>query len=96
MYKRQAFYVLPEQQGRGVGTALWERSVDELRRRRCVRMEVWTLSRASARRYYEARGCVAFGDGSFLVAGRREAAVGYTLDISDARVSERSQSIPTR
>jgi GNAT superfamily N-acetyltransferase len=91
-----AFYVLPEQQGRGVGTALWERSVDELRRRRCVRMEVWTLSRASARRYYEARGCVAFGDGSFVVAGRREAAVGYTLDISDARVSERSQSIPTR
>jgi len=39
---------------------------------------------------------VAFGEGSFVVAGHREPAVGYTLDISDARVSERSQSIPTR
>jgi GNAT superfamily N-acetyltransferase len=91
-----AFYVVPEHQGRGVGTALWERSVAELRQCGCLRMEVWTLERASARRYYEARGCVAFADGSFMVADHREPAVGYTLDISDARDCERSESMPTR
>ncbi len=89
-----AFYVRPEEQGRGVGSALWDRSVIELRLHDCARMEVWTLARAPARRFYEARGCVAFGEGSFVVAGHREAAVGYALDISEpARVRSRS---PTR
>ncbi len=91
-----AFYVAPEQQGRGIGSALWERSLAELRLRHCRRLEVWTLARAAARRFYEARGCVAFGDGSFTVGGHREAAVGYALDISDAPVSARSESMPTR
>jgi GNAT superfamily N-acetyltransferase len=91
-----AFYVLPEEQGRGVGSALWERSVEELRLRNCARMEVWTLARASARRFYEARGCVAFGEGSFAVAGHREPAVGYALDISDTAPRVAPASIPTR
>ncbi|HWF57130.1 MAG TPA: GNAT family N-acetyltransferase [Candidatus Dormibacteraeota bacterium] len=91
-----AFYVLPDQQGRGVGTALWERSIAELRLRQCPRMEVWTLARSSARRFYEARGCVAFGEGSFEVAGHREPAVGYALDISAAPASARWESISTR
>jgi GNAT superfamily N-acetyltransferase len=91
-----AFYVLPDEQGRGVGTALWERSITELRLRGCPRMEVWTLARSSARRFYEARGCIAFGEGSFVVAGHREPAVGYTLDISETPASERLDSISTR
>jgi GNAT superfamily N-acetyltransferase len=90
-----AFYVRPEEQGRGVGSLLWERSLAELRVRDCTRMEVWTLARAAACRFYEARGCVAFAQGSFAVAGHREAAIGYALDISDAVLTERSGS-PTR
>jgi GNAT superfamily N-acetyltransferase len=91
-----AFYVRPEHQGQGVGTTLWDRCIDELRRRGCARMEIWTLARASARHFYEARGCVAFGEGSFAVAGHREPAVGYALDISVAPTSARAESIPTR
>jgi GNAT superfamily N-acetyltransferase len=92
-----AFYVSPEEQGRGVGSALWQRSLAELRLRGCSRLEVWTLSRASARRFYEARGCVAFGEGSFVVAGHREPAVGYALDISEpADARPLSESTPTR
>jgi GNAT superfamily N-acetyltransferase len=90
-----AFYVRPGQQGRGVGSALWERSLAELRLRHCARMEVWTLARANARRFYEARGCVAFAEGSFAVAGHREPAIGYALDISD-RARALSPSTPTR
>ena len=91
-----AFYVLPEEQGRGVGSALWERSLAELRLRNCARMEVWTLVRASVRRFYESRGCLAFGEGSFVVAGHREPAVGYALDISAApRALSPSTPTPT-
>jgi GNAT superfamily N-acetyltransferase len=91
-----AFYVRPEEQGRGIGLALWRRSIDEFLARGCPRMEVWTLARAGACRFYEARGCVAFGEGSFTVAGHREPAVGYAVDISDVRASTRSQSTPVR
>jgi GNAT superfamily N-acetyltransferase len=91
-----AFYVLPDEQRRGVGTALWQRSLAELRARQCRRLEVWTLARSGARHFYEARGAVAFADGSFVVAGHREPAVGYTLDISEAPASARLESISTR
>jgi GNAT superfamily N-acetyltransferase len=92
-----AFYVLPGEQGRGVGSALWVRSVEELGLRGCRRMEVWTLARAHARNFYEARGCAAFGTGTFTVAGHREPAVGYTLDISGPVSSTtRGQSTPSR
>jgi GNAT superfamily N-acetyltransferase len=91
-----AFYVRPDEQGRGVGMALWSRSIDEFRLRGCARMEVWTLARAPARRFYEARGCVEFGAGRFTVAGHVEAAVGYVLDISGSPSSTRGQSMPSR
>jgi len=77
-----AFYVVPDQQGRGVGLLLWDRSLAELRARGCRRMEVWTLARAAARRFYEARGCEAFATGSFTLRRHREPAVGYALDLS--------------
>lgn len=91
-----AFYVHPSDQGRGIGTALWERAISELRMRGCGRMEIWTLARAAARRFYESRGCDAFGEGSFQVAGHREPAIGYALDICERPVSTLSQSIPAR
>lgn len=91
-----AFYVRPEDQGRGVGLALWARALEEFRRRGCMRMEVWTLARADARQFYEARGCVAFGDGSFTAAGHVEPAVGYALNLSGSASSPRGQSMPSR
>ncbi|HSP64999.1 MAG TPA: GNAT family N-acetyltransferase [Candidatus Deferrimicrobium sp.] len=91
-----AFYVVPQEQGRGIGLALWERSLAELRLHGCARLEVWTLARAGARRFYEARGCRAFGEGSFVVAGHREPAIGYALDISDAPLRLLSDSTATR
>lgn len=92
-----AFYVRPEEQGRGVGTALWQRTLAELGARGCRRMEVWTLSRAAARRFYESRGCRAFATGSFTVAGHREPAVGYSLELPGAAVGAAApRSAPTR
>lgn len=91
-----AFYVRPEEQRRGVGLALWSQALDEFRLRGCTRMEVWTLARADARKFYEARGCVAFADGSFTTAGHVEPAVGYAVDIPRSSSSPRGQSMPRR
>lgn len=88
-------YVLPREQGRGVGRALWGRALEEFRLRGCPRMEVWTLAGGAARGFYEARGCRAFAEGSYTVAGHSEPAVGYELDLLDA-ASTGSQSIPAR
>jgi GNAT superfamily N-acetyltransferase len=82
-----AFYVRPEEQRRGVGLALWSLALDEFQLRGCTRMEVWTLARAGARQFYEARGCVAFGVGSFTAAGHVEPAVGYAVRISGSSSS---------
>ena len=89
-----AFYVRPDRQGRGVGLALWARVLEELALRGCRRMEVWTLARADARRFYEARGCALFGEGSFVVAGHREPALAYELAIPERPLATGSQSMP--
>lgn len=91
-----ALYVRPEHQGKGIGTALWERSITELQSRGCSRMDIWTLERADAKRFYEARGAIARGAGDFVVGGHREVAIGYVLDISLARGAGRGPSTPTR
>lgn len=91
-----AFYVRPEEQGRGVGLALWSRAIDEFSGRGCTRMEVWTLARARACRFYEARGCVVFAAGSFSAAGHVEPAVGYALQIPGSPSSPPAQSMPSR
>lgn len=59
-------------------------------------MEVWTLARAKARHFYEARGAVAVRQGAFVVADHREPAVGYVLDLSAARGAGRGPSTPAR
>jgi GNAT superfamily N-acetyltransferase len=91
-----AFYVRPEEQGRGVGLALWSRAIDEFLGRGCTRMEVWTLARAGACRFYEARGCVAFGEGTFSAARHVEPAVGYALELPGSSSSPLGQSMPSR
>lgn len=91
-----AFYVHPDRQGRGIGLALWARALDELGRRGCRRMEVWTLARSAARGFYEARGCTLFREGSFAVAGHREPAVAYELDLPGPPMTGSSQSMPER
>jgi GNAT superfamily N-acetyltransferase len=48
----EQLYVLPQMQGRGVGTALLD-----VAKRACDRLQLWTFQRnARARRFYEARG----------------------------------------
>ena len=87
-----ALFVRPQDQGRGVGTALWEAAIEELRRAGCPRMEVWTLARADARSFYERRGCVAVDTGSFTVGHHVEEVVGYAFDLSRSATPQSSPS----
>lgn len=88
-----ALYVTPPEQGRGVGTLLWDRSVAELTRQGCDGMEVWTLARAEAWRFYESRGCRRIGVGTFDLEGHREAAIGYALTLSAGGMSTDSSQV---
>ena len=77
-----ALYVRPDEQGRGLGTALWHRAIAEFRAAGCPRMQVWTLARSGARAFYEARGCRPFDEGTFTIGAHVEAVIGYTLDLA--------------
>ncbi|HET9050299.1 MAG TPA: GNAT family N-acetyltransferase, partial [Candidatus Dormibacteraeota bacterium] len=78
-----AFFVLPEHQGRGVGTALWAATLDVLRGHGCPRMWVWTLARSPrAVGWYSRRGCVDVERGEFRLGGHAEEAVGLVLDLN--------------
>lgn len=74
-----ALYVLPDQQGHGVGRRLWEAAVTALRQRGCTEMEVWTLARAAAWHFYEARGCARMRGGLLRVGEHAEPVIGYRL-----------------
>jgi GNAT superfamily N-acetyltransferase len=53
----RTLYVLPHQQGTGVGSALHDFALERLRARGCTRAKLWTLKENwPARRFYERRG----------------------------------------
>jgi GNAT superfamily N-acetyltransferase len=74
-------YVLPEAQGQGVGTALWNAGVEVLRRQGCAGMQVWVLARAPAVRFYARRGAVPAGEGTYTVGAQSERALCYRLQL---------------
>ena len=77
-----AFFVLPEHQGRGVGMALWDATIADLRARGCPRMWVWTLARSPrALGWYARRGCVEVERGEFRLGAHAEEAVGLVLNL---------------
>lgn len=74
-----ALYILPEYQGHGVGTALWEAGCIRLRDLGCPAVWVWALARANAVKFYEKQGCVRMDEGSYSVGEHLERAVGFRL-----------------
>jgi len=76
-----ALYVVPECQGRGIGTQLWSTAVATLRLHGCHSLEVWALAKAPARRFYESRAGSVAATGSLTVGSRCEPCVGYKLAI---------------
>ncbi len=78
-----ALYVLPGHQGKGIGLQLWEAALAELRAMGCATMEVWTLARAEARSFYEARGCLLMRQGVLRLGAHAESVLGYRLDLSE-------------
>ncbi|MFN2451587.1 MAG: GNAT family N-acetyltransferase [Candidatus Dormibacteria bacterium] len=83
-----AFYVHPEHQRRGVGLRLWQEALRTLCAHRCTRLEVWTLARAEALHFYEARGCAAVADGMLRVGDHAEPVIGYGLELPSPHPTE--------
>ena len=80
-----ALYVLPEHQGRGLGTALLSAACAGLRRRGCARAVLWVLTgNAATRAFYERHGWVRDGAGRVeVVMGARVDEVPYARELSD-------------
>jgi GNAT superfamily N-acetyltransferase len=79
-----ALYVLPEYQGKGVGTALWKAGCARLRALGYSAVWVWTIARADAVHFYEHQGCLRAGTGSYEVGEHNEPAVGFRLILKDS------------
>ncbi len=63
-----ALYVVPSQQGSGIGFALWNAAISALARRGYHRMCCWVLSsNANARRFYERQGAFMTDERDFVV-----------------------------
>jgi ribosomal protein S18 acetylase RimI-like enzyme len=80
-----ALYVKPACQGRGIGRALWDGSMEVFKERGCVEAQVWVLAQnAPAIRFYERQGCVLMGEGEFAVGKHEERVLGYRVDVGSA------------
>jgi ribosomal protein S18 acetylase RimI-like enzyme len=78
------FYVLPEFQGRGVGRALWDTTLEELRGHGCARMWVWALERATQSvEWYRRHGCVEMERGEFSLGRHSEPSLGLVVNLHD-------------
>lgn len=78
-----ALYVLPEYEGRGIGSALWEGSLAALRERGVRVMQVWAATAASwAVPYYERRGCVPVATGDASCGEHIVPHTGYRIELS--------------
>lgn len=75
-----AIYVLPEEQGSGVGRMLWRASCEHLRCLGCAAFDVWVLaSNTGACRFYERQGAVLSGARPFTVGEMVIEELGYSV-----------------
>jgi GNAT superfamily N-acetyltransferase len=78
----QAFYVLPEYQGQGVGSALWERSLEALGREGFAGMQIWVLADVDAVAFYERRRCAKIGEGTYAIGDHSERTLRYRISLA--------------
>ena len=65
-----ALYLQAASQGRGLGRALWDLAIQELRVQGCANVVVWVLeTNQVARRFYERCGCVLNGTPQEITIG---------------------------
>ena len=76
-------YVLPAYEGRGIGSALWNASIEALRARAVPVLQVWTAPAAHwAVAFYARRGCTAFATGEASFGAHAVPHVGYRVALS--------------
>ena len=80
----RTLYVLPAQQGGGVGSALHDHALDRLRARGAREAKLWTLEENhGARRFYEKRGWRPNGETRIVEFPPNPIDVGYSLPLAE-------------
>lgn len=80
-----ALYVLPEHQGRGIGTALFEAAISELAARELLPVEIRVLAGNPYTRFYEKHRCRLVGERLEELEGVSLLLKVYVADGEDAR-----------
>jgi ribosomal protein S18 acetylase RimI-like enzyme len=81
----QTLYVLPEYQGRGIGSSLHDHALDRLRALGADEAKLWTLDEnQAARRFYERRGWTLNGETREVEFPPYPLDVGYSRRITSA------------
>ena len=71
----------PGEQGRGVGTRLWEFALGAFRHAGVERGIVWALTGSPSCGFYTARGAHPVTDGQFWIGARALAATGFEFHV---------------
>lgn len=79
-----SFYLLPDEQGKGIGKQLWDAALKHLQTAGYSAIWVWVLEKAAAVQFYEGRGCIAKAEGIYSVAEHHEKTIGYFLDFKQS------------
>lgn len=81
-----ALYVLPAEQGHGIGRALLSTAAADLSERGFKRMMIWVLrDNHPARRFYEAQGGKLADERTFSIRGQDLPEVAYAYDLGETQ-----------
>lgn len=75
------FYILPEFQGRGVGTEMLRRMMEHFKEQGCRSMIVWTLLGAENNFFYKNRSGVPLEKKDLEIGGRTYPGVGFVFEL---------------
>ena len=77
----KGLYVLPDQQGKGIGSSLLSYAKEFLKSSGCANSILWTLLGASNNRFYEANGGVGIENKKLKIGSKEYNGIGYFFDL---------------
>jgi len=75
------FYILPEYQGKGIGTALLSHMKHHFKAQGCKAMIIWTLLHAKNNSFYKNQGGIASENAQLEIGSRRYPGVGFSYTL---------------
>jgi len=79
----KGLYILPDYQGKGIGTSLLSYAKEFLRSSGFTKLIIWTLLGASNNQFYEANGGVGLENKILKIGSKEYKGIGYCFDLEN-------------